>query len=89
MCRNIKPLYNFEPPATEADLEAAARQFVRKITGMTRPSVSNGDAFEAAVAEITGACQHLFEELETAAPPRDRATWEAVHRARSAARFST
>jgi hypothetical protein len=89
MCRNIKPLYNFEPAATEADLEAAARQFVRKITGMTRPSVPNGDAFEAAVAEITHTCQHLFAALETAAPPRDRAAWDAVHRARSAARFSS
>jgi hypothetical protein len=87
MCRNIKPLYNFQPPSTQADIEAAARQFVRKITGMSRPSSANGDAFETAIAEITRTCERLFESLETAAAPRDRATWEATHRARQAARF--
>jgi len=87
MCRNIKPLYNFDPPATQTDLEAASRQFVRKITGMTRPSAANSDAFEEAVSAITQACEHLFATLETSASPRNRATWEATHRARSAARF--
>ena len=87
MCSNIKPLYNFDPPATQTDLEAAARQFVRKITGMTRPSATNSDAFEEAVTAITRTCEQLFTTLETTAPPRDRTTWEATHRARSAARF--
>jgi hypothetical protein len=87
MCRNIKPLYNFDPPATEMDVEAAARQFVRKITGMTRPSAANSDVFEEAVISITRTCEHLFATLETSATPRNRVTWEATHRARSAARF--
>lgn len=88
MCRNIKPLYNFDPPASQTDLEAASRQFVRKITGMTRPSAANSDAFEEAISAITHICEHLFATLETSAAPRDRVTWEATHRAKSAARFS-
>ena len=88
MCRNIKPLFNFDPPATEADLEAATRQFVRKITGMTKPSISNADAFEQAITEITRTCEQLFASLETSATPRNRQDWEAAHRTRSAARFT-
>ena len=72
MCRSIKILYNFEPPATPEEIEAAALQFVRKISGMRKPSQRNADAFERAVVEITEASARLLDSLETTAAPRDR-----------------
>ena len=72
MCRSIKPLFNFEPPATEAELRAAAVQFVRKISGFSRPSRENAAAFDAAVDEVTAASRKLVAELHTKSPPRDR-----------------
>ena len=75
MCRNIKLLYNFAPPATHQEIEASALQFVRKVSGMQKPSAQNKDAFDRAVNEITAiATRLLCDELETMAPPRDRAT---------------
>ena len=72
MCRNIKPLFNFEPPATDEEVRAAALQFVRKISGSTRPSKTNEEAFERAVDEIHAASRRLLEALTTTAPPKDR-----------------
>jgi hypothetical protein len=72
MCRNIKPLYHFEPPATEEEIRAAARQFVRKVSGFSKPSQANEAAFEQAVDEVAQAVQALFGGLTTAAPPRNR-----------------
>lgn len=88
MCRNIKPLFNFEPPATEEEIEAAAQQFVRKVSGMTKPSKVNERAFEQAIQEIAIATQHLLDELVTSASPRDRAVEAAKAKARSALRFA-
>jgi len=88
MCRNIRPLYNFEPPANEDEIRAAAIQYVRKISGFTRPSHTNADAFERAVDAIATASRTLIAELVTSAPPRDRAVEAARARARSAARFA-
>ncbi|MCA9792571.1 MAG: DUF2277 domain-containing protein [Candidatus Eremiobacteraeota bacterium] len=87
MCRNIKPLFNFEPPATEVEVRAAALQFVRKVSGFTRPSTANEQAFEQAVDEITEVTQKLLAQLETRAPSRDRATEAAKAKARSLKRF--
>ena len=87
MCRNIRPLFNFEPPATEDEIEAAALQFVRKISGFTKPSQANQAAFEEAVAGVTVAARHLLGSLETTAPPRDRDVEAAKARARNADRF--
>ena len=86
MCRNIKPLYNFEPPATPDDVRAAAVQFVRKISGYTKPSQDNEAAFATAVDAITAASMDLLDSLVTRAPPRDRAEWEAKKRAAFAKR---
>jgi hypothetical protein len=72
MCRNIKTLANFEPPATDDEIRASAVQFVRKLSGVTRPSRVNGAAFDRAVVEVTEAAQRLLRSLETNAPPRDR-----------------
>ncbi len=72
MCRSIRPLYNYEPPATGDDVHAAALQYVRKISGYTKPSQANEAAFERAVAAVTEASQRLLDELVTTAPPRDR-----------------
>lgn len=72
MCRNIRVLFNFEPPATEDEIRAAALQYVRKVSGMTRPSQSNAALFEQAVDEITAITAHLVGELTTSATPRDR-----------------
>jgi hypothetical protein len=80
MCRNIKPLYNFDPPVTDDDVRAAALQFVRKVSGFTKPSQANEQAFTEAVDEIAGATSRLLERLTTSAPPRDRAVY--VERAR-------
>ncbi|ABX04165.1 MAG TPA: DUF2277 domain-containing protein [Herpetosiphon sp.] len=88
MCRNIRPLFNFEPPATEAEIEAAALQFVRKISGFNQPSAANREAFEAAVAAITANTQMLLEALQTSTPVKDREAEKAKAQARNAQRFS-
>ena len=88
MCRNIKPLFNFEPPATEDEVRAASLQFVRKISGFTKPSKANEEAFLAAVDEIAAIAHQLLTALETNAPPKDRAEEADKARARSAQRFS-
>ena len=72
MCRNIKPLFNFEPPATDDEVRASALQFVRKVSGYTKPSKMNEDAFTEAVEEVTAAARKLIASLVTTAPPRDR-----------------
>ena len=89
MCRNIKTLHNFEPPATDEEVEAAALQYVRKISGATKPSKANEAAFERAVAAVTAASRHLLDELVTHAPPKDREVEAARARARAAERFGT
>jgi hypothetical protein len=88
MCRNIKTLFNFEPPVTEDEIRAASLQFVRKVSGFNKPSRANEAAFQAAVEQIAAACATLISSLETNAPPRDRADEAARARARSAQRFS-
>ena len=82
MCRNIKPLYHFEPPANEEEIRAAALQYVRKISGFNRPSQANQAAFEAAVQAVAAASQTLLDSLKTAAPPRSREAEAARRRAR-------
>lgn len=89
MCRNIKPLFNFEPPVTEDEIRAAARQFVRKVSGFNTPSNANEAAFMAAVDEIAAAAHKLLTSLETNAPPKNRAEEATKARARSARRFSS
>ncbi len=86
MCRNIHTLYNFEPPATEEEVRDAALQYVRKISGFTKPSQANADAFERAVDAVAAASQRLLGELVTAAPPKDREVEAAKRRARAANR---
>ena len=88
MCRNIKVLANFEPPATDQEVQAAALQFVRKISGTTRPSRANEAAFDRAVDEVTAAARRLLDALEIKAPPRDREAEARKARARSAKRFA-
>ena len=87
MCRNIRTLFNFEPPATDDEVRASALQFVRKLSGYTRPSKANEAAFEHAVEEITAITQRLLDALETNAPPRNREIEAAKARARAAARY--
>jgi len=87
VCRNIKQLHNFDPPATEDEVHAAALQYVRKISGATKPSKANEAAFERAVLEIAHISRHLLDDLVTAAPPRDREVEAARARARAAKRF--
>jgi hypothetical protein len=87
MCRNIKTLFNFDPPTTEDEIRAASLQFVRKISGFTRPSKANETSFLAAVDEITGISSHLLRSLETNAPPKNREGEAAKGKARSAERF--
>jgi hypothetical protein len=87
MCRNIKPLFNFEPPATEDEIAAAARQYVRKVSGFTRPSSVNEAAFERAVAEVTQATERLLASLATHAPARDREIEAQKARERAEKRF--
>jgi len=89
MCRNIKTLFNFEPPATEAEIRAAALQFVRKVSGFNKPSKANEDAFLAAVDEIAAVTRELLDALETNASPKNRAEEAAKARARAAQRFSS
>jgi hypothetical protein len=87
MCRSIKTLHNFEPPATEEEIRAAALQFVRKLSGFARPSQTNQPAFDRAVDQVTAAARELLASLVTHAPPRDREVEAAKARARSADRF--
>jgi hypothetical protein len=87
MCRNIKTLHNFEPPATDAEIRASAIQFVRKLSGFTKPSKSNEAAFNVAVEKVTAVAHELLDSLTTSAPPRNREVEAAKARARSAERF--
>jgi hypothetical protein len=87
MCRNIRPLHNFEPPATSEEVQSAALQFVRKVSGTTRPSQANQHAFDHAVHEVATATQKLLDSLVTTAPPKDREVEAAKAKARSLARF--
>ena len=88
MCRNIRTLHNFAPPATEEEIRAAALQYVRKVSGQAKPSRANAEVFDRAVDQIAGATAELLDGLVTAAPPRDREREAAKRRARSAARFA-
>ena len=89
MCRNIKTLFNFDPPANEGEVRAASLQFVRKISGFNKPSRANEQAFNTAVDEVARAAQVLLASLETTAPPRDRDVEAAKARERAAKRFGT
>jgi len=89
MCRNIHTLYNFEPPATRDEVEAASLQFVRKISGFTKPSHANEEAFMRAVEEVTAASQRLLDALVTNAAPKDREVERERAKARAAKRFAT
>lgn len=89
MCRNIRPLFNIEPPADAGEVQAAAVQYVRKISGTTKPSRANAAAVERAVQEVAEASRRLLEELVTTAPPRDRELDAARARARAAHRYAT
>jgi hypothetical protein len=88
MCRNIRPLFNFEPPATADEIRAAALQYVRKVSGTRTPSEANTDPFERAVEAIARATRRLVDSLETTAPPKNREVEAAKARARSAHRYS-
>lgn len=88
MCRNIRTLHNFEPPASEDEVRGAALQYVRKISGCSKPSAANAEAFERAVESVTQASRRLLDELVTSAPPKDREVEGAKARARSAARYA-
>jgi len=87
MCRNIKTLFNFEPPATEQEIQASSLQFVRKLSGFTHPSKANEPAFNRAVEDVAAAARNLIESLVTTADPRDREIEAARAKARAAARF--
>ena len=89
MCRNIKTLANFEPPATDDEIRASALQFVRKLSGTTRPSRANEQAFERAVEEVTAVAQRLIDALKTSAPPRNREEEARKARERSRERYAT
>ena len=89
MCRNIKTLHNFKPPATDEEIRASAIQFVRKLSGFTKPSKANEDAFNQAVEEVTQAAHKLLDSLVTNAPPRDREVEAIKARARAAERYGT
>ena len=88
MCRNIRPLNNFEPPATRDEVSAAALQYVRKVSGATKPSQANQAAFDQAVREIAHITQHLLDDLVTTAPPKDREVEAAKARARAELRYA-
>jgi len=88
MCRNIRTLYNFDPPATDEEIRAAALQYVRKISGFNKPSQANEEAFERALDAVSAASAQLLSELRTAAPPKDREVEAAKARARSAQRYA-
>jgi hypothetical protein len=89
MCRNIRPLNNFEPPATSQEVRDAALQFVRKVSGTTRPSAANQEVFDRAVHEIAHATQHLLDDLVTSASPKNREVEAEKRRARSRARYAS
>jgi hypothetical protein len=88
MCRNIRTLHNYEPPATEEEVRDAALQYVRKISGTTKPSQANAEAFERAVDEVAQSTRTLLDSLVTSAPPKDREVEAAKRRARAAERFA-
>ena len=88
MCRNIRTLHNFEPPASEDEVRAAALQYVRKISGFSKPSQANAESFERAVEAVAEASMRLLGELTTSAPPKDREVEAAKAKARSAARYA-
>ena len=87
MCRNIRPLFNFEPPATEEEIYASALQFVRKVSGFTKPSQANAEAFDRAIEEVSEAARKLIFSLHSAAPPRDRETEARKARERARKRY--
>jgi len=87
MCRNIRVLHNFEPPATSAEVQAAAVQYVRKVSGAAKPSAANQEAFDRAVAAVAAATQELLDALVTTAPPKDREVEAAKAKARAAERY--
>jgi hypothetical protein len=89
MCRNIHTLYNFEPPATNEEVRDASLQYVRKVSGFTKPSQANAEAFARAVDEVAAASKRLLEQLVTSAPPKDREVEAERARARAAKRFAT
>jgi hypothetical protein len=89
MCRNIHTLHNFDPPASEEEIHVAALQYVRKISGSSKPSRANAETFERAVEEVAAATARLLDGLVTSAPPKDREVEAAKRRARGAARFAT
>jgi hypothetical protein len=88
MCRNIRTLYNFEPPATDEEVRAAALQYVHKISGFTKPSAANKEAFDRAVEQVAHISQHLLSDLVTNAPPKDRDVEAAKAKARAATRYA-
>ena len=87
MCRNIRTLFNFDPPATDEEVNAASIQFVRKLSGFTKPSQANQEAFDRAVEAVAGVARRLIDSLVTSTPPRDREEWAARARARAAERY--
>jgi hypothetical protein len=88
MCRNIRTLYNFDPPASEEEVDAAALQYVRKISGFTKPSQANAEAFDEAVAAVAEVSSRLLDQLVTSAPPKDREVEAAKRKARAEQRFA-
>ena len=88
MCRNIRTLFNFDPPATDEEVQAAAVQFVRKLSGFTKPSHANEAIFKKAVEDVSAVARQLIDSLVTSAPPRDREEWAARAKARAAERFA-
>jgi hypothetical protein len=88
MCRNIRTLFNFDPPATDEEIRAAAVQFVRKLSGFSKPSHANEAVFERAVDDVSGVARRLIDSLVTSAEPRDREEWAARAKARAAERFA-
>jgi hypothetical protein len=89
MCRNIRTLHNFEPTATEEEIRASALQYVRKVSGSTKPSQANADAFDRAVDDVAAVTARLLDELVTSAPPKNREVEARKHRERSAKRYAT
>ena len=88
MCRSIRPLFNFDPPVTAAEIDAAALQFVRKVSGFNAPSKANQASFDRAVSEVASACHRLLRELQTSAPPRNREEESQKAKARAAVRYA-